>query len=249
MKTPIYKFVAFLLSSLLTMGVAQASSLWSNAIDEGYGRNGHSSICLEASTSAVKCYGVADDFFVPPANIWSVQALTVAGYPGGALAPDSFSLFVFKDSEGAPGALLESRQGLSAEGVTPLNPDVNAFHLNLLSELSLTQGRYWVSVVAVYDTSTNGSWYWYYGPESIENDWHRSSDGCLEEVADCSWDSASEAVTHNLRSFYFSLRGGAEAVPVPMMPAGLLILLAGVMGLFGLQRLTTQISGSGTSRE
>ena len=95
----------------------------------------------------------ADDFVVPPGQIWNITEVDVIGESSEPPAlPDSFHVFFYADSGTLPGTLVASRLA---------NPySVFTFVIALTSPVSLAEGTYWVSVQAREDFTSSGEWFW-----------------------------------------------------------------------------------------
>jgi hypothetical protein len=100
---------------------------------------------------------LADDFVVPGGQTWNVESIDADGLYSGADCPgpaENFNVRFYSDSAGLPGALVESRIGMSYVQVG------STFTVTVSPAVGLAAGTYWVSVQARQDDNPNGQWFW-----------------------------------------------------------------------------------------
>jgi len=161
---------------------------------------------LASGANIVEC---SDDFDVPTGNTWTVTSIYVNGTPSAqALTTtiDSFAVNIYSDNSALPGTLLHKASvALAMEGT---NLDT-AQTLALATPITLTPGKYWISVMAVYDTATGLSacrWNWKSGPNYI-------GDTCVLQTtttffgAAFAWTRLWDLGVGVERSFYFTING------------------------------------------
>jgi subtilisin family serine protease len=99
----------------------------------------------------------ADDFFVPPGDIWTIETIDANGFYDGLLNPaGQVNVFFYSDNGGLPGSQLHAFLSL-----TPAGDDDGRLQLNLPTPVVLDEGTYWVSVQPKMDFFTDGRWYWF----------------------------------------------------------------------------------------
>jgi hypothetical protein len=96
----------------------------------------------------------ADDFVIPPLQIWNITEVDVIGESSEPpVPPDSFHVFFYTDSGTLPGTLVASRLANPYSGF-------GIFVITLTSPVKLGHGTYWVSVQAREDFTSSGEWFW-----------------------------------------------------------------------------------------
>ncbi len=96
----------------------------------------------------------ADDFVVPAGETWNVDQVDILGtYFNGSGPANSFIVNIYSDAAGLPGANVYSAAGLAYTTADNLN-----FVIPLTTPAVLTEGTYWVSVVASLDFLVGGEW-------------------------------------------------------------------------------------------
>ena len=96
----------------------------------------------------------ADDFVIPPFQIWNITGVDVIGESSEPpVPPDSFHVFFYTDSGTLPGTLVASRIANPYSGFF-------SFFITLTSPVMLGEGTYWVSVQAREDFTSSGEWFW-----------------------------------------------------------------------------------------
>ncbi len=115
--------------------------------------SGYTSQDFEAVVDIYDSQG-ADDFVVPAGETWNINQVAALGlyYNGNGLMP-SANVYFYDDAAGYPGNLLAS------ENVVPTD-DTTGNIICDITEVSLGEGTYWVSVQAVMDFQTGGQWGW-----------------------------------------------------------------------------------------
>ena len=103
---------------------------------------------------AYSCTG-ADDFDIPPGAIWNVNHVFADGmYSTGNIIPAVDVVFCH-DSSGYPGTVIASFMNIHCHS------DPGGFvNIFLPATVTLTEGRYWVSVAADMAYEQYGQWYW-----------------------------------------------------------------------------------------
>jgi hypothetical protein len=118
------------------------------------GTNATSSQDFEASLDAFDDE-LADDFVVPGGQTWNVDSIDADGvYFNGAGPAQNFNVRFYSNSGGLPGALVDSRIGMSYVQVG------STFTVTVSPAVSLAAGTYWVSVQARQDFTPAGQWGW-----------------------------------------------------------------------------------------
>jgi hypothetical protein len=100
----------------------------------------------------------ADDFIVPTAATWTIDEIAATGfYSPGSIDSDYWGVQFFTDVGGKPGALL-------ATDMFPATPGNSNPSGILSTPVELSDGRYWVAVYGINDTSTDIGiyrWNWF----------------------------------------------------------------------------------------
>jgi hypothetical protein len=118
------------------------------------GTSSYSSQNFEPAQDAYDDF-LADDFVVPAGQNWNLNKLDVQGtYFSGVGPADSMNVFIYTEAITSPGTLLESRTAISYTNVA------DNFSIPISPTIVLNPGKYWVSVQANMDFSTNGQWGW-----------------------------------------------------------------------------------------
>ena len=101
---------------------------------------------------------LADDFFVPFGQTWTIQQIKVDGtYAPGSVGPaTSVNVVFYVNAATLPGTPVP---GGTFQNVTIIDTAGN-FTINLPSGMVLTAGTYWVSVQANMNSTTAGRWGW-----------------------------------------------------------------------------------------
>jgi hypothetical protein len=95
----------------------------------------------------------ADDFVIPPGQIWNITEVDVIGESSEPpVPPDSFHVFFYADSGTLPATLVASRLANPYSGFF-------TFVITLTSPVMLAEGTYWVSVQA-RGFHFGGQWFW-----------------------------------------------------------------------------------------
>ncbi len=96
----------------------------------------------------------ADDFVVPAGEVWTIDTVFIVGtFTTTGLYIDLDVNFFADDGFGLPGALADSRLGLTA-GTGPV------FTVPLSPPVVLTEGTYWLNFMVNMDFTTNGQFFW-----------------------------------------------------------------------------------------
>ncbi|MEI7981205.1 MAG: carboxypeptidase regulatory-like domain-containing protein [Bacteroidota bacterium] len=137
---------------------------------------GIASQTFEAANAAYSCAG-ADDFEVPGGATWNVGHVFVNGtYSTGSEVP-AVDVVFYSDASGFPGSAIATFTGISC--ISDASGNVNVF---LPSVVTLSAGRYWVSVAANMAYGTYGQWYWTRETDPLvlnEFTWQNPGDGFL----------------------------------------------------------------------
>ena len=97
----------------------------------------------------------ADDFVVPAGEIWSVTEVDAAGTYGNGPGPaDNFNVFFYQNIGTLPGPQVYSATA------QPYVNNSGVFQVTLTAPAVLGPGRYWVSVQAHMNFTSNGQWFW-----------------------------------------------------------------------------------------
>ncbi len=158
---------------------------------------------------------VADDFTVPMGEIWTIQDVLVLGnYFNGSGNADEFIVQIFNDNNGVPATNPSYEQtGLS------YTENSGQFSIPLASNITLTAGHYWISVVSVMSYAAGGQWGWAW--EGLPQDGNvmsnRDPDGVLGGVWPTTWESGSNTwPTASVLDLCFQLNGSKTAAPIPV---------------------------------
>ncbi len=109
---------------------------------------------FETSNDAYDSW-IADDFAVPSGQTWNVDQVDIAGnYDGFTGTADSFNVFIYTNAITTPGELVASRTGMFYTNV------ITDFSITVTPTITLTPGKYWVSVQANENYELDGQWYW-----------------------------------------------------------------------------------------
>ncbi|MGH2975866.1 MAG: hypothetical protein ACRDLL_13510 [Solirubrobacterales bacterium] len=107
---------------------------------------------------------MADDFTVPPGQMWSIdEALSVWLAEGTDLVnPPSINFVIYADTgSGAPGSPLYTRLALPlVPQVLDEEAEIFEYEIPLTGVPVLGPGRYWLSLQAQGSEATNGKWFW-----------------------------------------------------------------------------------------
>jgi hypothetical protein len=96
----------------------------------------------------------ADDFVVPTGETWNIDEVDIAGgYFNGAGPAVGFNVNIYSDSAGVPGTNVYTAAALAYTTSNQLD-----FVIPLTTPAVLTEGTYWISVVARLDFSAGGEW-------------------------------------------------------------------------------------------
>lgn len=148
----------------------------------------------------------ADDFLIPPTEIWTIDYVYTEGFSSLVLLPDAFTVDFFADDNGKPGDLIYT------ENIVPAGLNLTTQDLYLSAPLVLTGGRYWVSVYGYYATATalaSARWNWYTGSIGIEEEASLKDYGSLFALP-AEWFYLSEIGVLQ-PSCYFQIKGEKEA--------------------------------------
>jgi len=99
----------------------------------------------------------ADDFVVPPGEVWLVRQVEVMGTYGEGTGPArSENVFFYGDAGGLPGAPLAAHMEVAGQGDWE-----GHFLITLPEPLKLREGAYWLSVQINMDFALGGQWGWW----------------------------------------------------------------------------------------
>ena len=101
---------------------------------------------------------LADDFFVPAGQTWTIQQVNVAGgyFTGNTGPATSVNVTFYFNSSTLPGAAVP---GGTFQNIAMVDT-AGSFAITLPSSFVVTAGTYWVSVQANMNSTTNGQWGW-----------------------------------------------------------------------------------------
>ncbi len=132
-------------------------------------------------TNNTKTSAVADDFIVPAGDIWEIGSIAVVGTywqndPGGG---DTLNVYILNDNNGIPGdtayGYFEYTNFIKEEEDNGLGYINTYFEIFLPSDVTLTEGTYWISIQMYSDFDSTGQWGWFehlYDPAQNGNEWH-----------------------------------------------------------------------------
>ncbi|TVQ29186.1 MAG: hypothetical protein EA370_15580, partial [Wenzhouxiangella sp.] len=133
----------------------------------------------------------ADDFTVPPGEVWSVDRVVANGFylTFSTFNPaDSVRIFLYEDDAGEPGIELASFFSL-----TPSADIEGQLTLNLPSAVSLSAGTYWLSVQPEMDFFDDGLWFWLINEDQTGSRFHwRNPGGFYADGACTDWRPSDE---------------------------------------------------------
>jgi len=160
----------------------------------------------------------ADDFDVSANTTWTVTSIYVNGYPNATALTttiDSFAVYIYSDNSAVPGTLLHKASiALAMEGT---NLDTTQT-LVLSNPITLTSGKYWISVFAVYDTATGQyacRWNWKCGPANIGDTSVLQTTTTLFG-SQFAWTRLWDLGVAGEKSFYFTINGTSGCVNSPV---------------------------------
>jgi hypothetical protein len=160
------RFVAVCLVATMLMMIrlappaAAASSVLFDQVDAPGGSTGITNSQFYGSSLPGGDDMAADDFTVPTGETWVLDQVVAVGEIGGVLGPKGFNIGFYGDSANGPASLIAARTD-EAPIVEP-GPTGSQFVVHLNAPVTLTAGRYWVSVQAILATDANQTirWYW-----------------------------------------------------------------------------------------
>jgi hypothetical protein len=117
----------------------------------------------------------ADDFVVPAGETWNITEVDVYGdYSVIEAVAESFHVYIYQDAAGLPGSVVYTGLGQSYTSTNNID-----FVVTLTTPAVLTQGTYWVSVVARMDYNGKNQWLW--KDRTLQNNnpaaWQNPGDG------------------------------------------------------------------------
>lgn len=184
----------------------------------------------------------ADDFEVPAERIWTInRAFGDGAFFNGPGPHGTFIVEIFEDNAGLPGSLTWSQSGISSN-----NPasDPN-FDLSL-SGASLTEGRYWLSVMAVFPFNPNGQFGWNSNNSTNFNAYaFQDPDGLIGGPCTPSWGYgvADCGIATTFTDVCFGLDGTDESVvTIPTLGEvgmGIFLVLLAATAVFYIRRQKT----------
>ncbi|MCK5700726.1 MAG: hypothetical protein KAI29_06220, partial [Cyclobacteriaceae bacterium] len=115
----------------------------------------------------------ADDFDIPAGDSWTIGKAAFAGYYGYGHAggATNVNVRIYADDNGMPGTELHSFLNLSpsySEEVMGAYYMASYWEVELTSPVTLTDGKYWISIQVITDFDINGDWGW---ADAMNNPW------------------------------------------------------------------------------
>jgi hypothetical protein len=220
------KKVYFLISNLLLIGSLSAQSFMAtdlNPVKKVQQQNLKSGVLLFSNTNIARAtsgitstdFGAnaagmqltnaADDFLVPLGGGWTLDSLYAEGFTNSLTTPDSIRTIIYADNAGVPGAIISNQ--------IIVNPDLVAaaiIPIKFPAPVSLTGGKYWISVIGKYTTGVgaNTRWNWATGP-TVKSDEFQLQDPA-GQYGGIAWTSATVFGLAD-RSAYFDIFGTVDS--------------------------------------
>ena len=165
---------------------------------------------LTQDNNIIQC---ADDFDVPANTTWNITSIYTNGSPVYAAATttiDRYGIIIYNNINGVPEVVLFSDSvTLALEGS---NLDTTQTLL-LNTPVSLSTGKYWLSVFAIYDTATTIAscrWHWKSGQNNIGETCVLQSTTSLFG-SPFSWTKLPTLLGINENSYYFKINGSSNS--------------------------------------
>lgn len=152
----------------------------------------------------------ADDFTVPAGKIWTIESVSATGKLVGTIQPTVFNVTFYNNSgSNLPDTIVRAETVLLATGSA--DPT-----LLLATPLILAPGKYWVSIQAVLNSTTQGIWFWesynafdtFDAPFALKNPGNAYGFPCL-----ANWANFSTCTGQKFKDLQFKLTGTESALP------------------------------------
>lgn len=162
------------------------------------------------STNSTKTTNVADDFTVPVGKRWSIESVSAVGTLVGSIQPTIFNVTFYTNSgTNLPETVVHTETVVLSAGST--NPT-----LPLAAPLLFSSGTYWVSIQAVLNSTTQGSWFWkiynafdnYGSPFAVKNPGNGYGFPCL-----VNWATYATCTGTKYKDLQFKLTGTESGLP------------------------------------
>lgn len=158
---------------------------------------------------------MADDFVVPAGQTWSISSVLTAGFSNTTPAIDNFTVKIYEDNAGSPGAEIFTEAITSNE-----NNDFNQQTLTLATPFEITApGKYWINIYAVYtngDDLATSTWSMYMGPTAIEAVAVLKDSPDLLGAGVTSWTPIDGLFAPAPNSLYFQIYGTTGTITDPI---------------------------------
>jgi hypothetical protein len=159
----------------------------------------------------------ADDFTVPPGQMWSIEKVIAPGAVNGTPILNSARVVIYKDTLGTPG-LEVYNSGLVVPVSGASNPTLE---LQLPSAASLSAGKYWISVYAQLAFAGSNQWFWSTTSTVVGSQAQFRDPTNLFGRGAINWTAQSTAFGGPPVDMLFSLIGKATGFPTPAPPSEL----------------------------
>ena len=123
----------------------------------------------------------ADDFVVPSGHRWIIKEIDVPGINYGTKPATSLNVIFYKNYGGLPGTVVSECDNRSSAGYNGNGGYAIKLKIKTCaSKPKLRAGRYWVSVVANQNFSTDSQWFWTLNGTIHHYDamWQNPASGC-----------------------------------------------------------------------
>ncbi|TVR95707.1 MAG: choice-of-anchor D domain-containing protein [Wenzhouxiangellaceae bacterium] len=130
----------------------------------------------------------ADDFIVPAGEAWELSRVIAYGFYGGLVNPATeVRVYIYENDGDLPGDEL-----ISFIDIAPADDDDGILTFDLPQTVSLTEGRYWLSVQPVMDFFGDGRWFWSQISDEVGNEFHWRNPGNGYGSGCTDWSPASD---------------------------------------------------------
>jgi hypothetical protein len=160
-----------------------------------------------AKPSGTRLTNAADDFIVPVGGGWSIDSIYAEGFTNLTVQPDSITVIIYDDVNGAPGTQVAFGRMMNPD---PINSD--SIPIKFPTPLSLSGGRYWLSIAGYYslgDSISNARWNWATGPKRNYKEFMLQD--AANQFGGFNWTEAS-ALGLTDRSAYFDIFGTVDSM-------------------------------------
>jgi hypothetical protein len=185
---------------------AKAGSLLFSNTNINFTTSGIASTEFGANPVGMRLTNTADDFSVPVGGGWTIDSVYAEGFTNSTTTPDSIRTIIYSDNAGVPGTIISNQM--------VVNPDLVAasiIPIKLPNSVSLTGGKYWLSIVGSYtlgDTISTTRWNWSTGPTVKSDEFHLQDPA--NQFGGFSWAAASVLGLSD-RSAYFDIFGVVDS--------------------------------------